>query len=355
MQVTGEGWVKLTRDLAGGSRREMDVLVRQLERARDAIGGDPVGQAFDAALQQSAQSAQALVDALKRAGYDTSEFQSKVDAATASEARAADAADAHSQKVDELRESEREAAAAIEARIGATIASFDSNLAAERGWVSLGESIAAASEEEDAHKRQLELTGAALDQAGLLAKSSADNYEKLTGETATAEQEQQFFRSALEQVAARFPELAPLILGYIGQLDSIPPGKHTTVTADTSQAELGLRRVGDQLRYIGEHGSIVIKGPGIGTEGKAAGGPVRGHVPIVVGERGPELFVPSTAGQIVPNHALASTGGRALGGGITYQIAVNVAAGVNPAEVGRQTVEAIRAYERRSGAAWRNN
>lgn len=38
--------------------------------------------------------------------------------------------------------------------------------------------------------------------------------------------------------------------------------------------------------------------------GKAAGGPVSGGRPYVVGERGPELFVPGSSGGIVPNHAL---------------------------------------------------
>ncbi len=41
--------------------------------------------------------------------------------------------------------------------------------------------------------------------------------------------------------------------------------------------------------------------------GKASGGPVMGNVPYLVGERGPELMVPKTAGSIVPNDML---GGR---------------------------------------------
>lgn len=41
---------------------------------------------------------------------------------------------------------------------------------------------------------------------------------------------------------------------------------------------------------------------------RAAGGPVDGGVPYLVGEKGPELFVPSSNGAITPNHALG--GGR---------------------------------------------
>jgi len=39
---------------------------------------------------------------------------------------------------------------------------------------------------------------------------------------------------------------------------------------------------------------------------RADGGPVSGSSPYIVGERGPELFVPSSNGTIVPNHALSS-------------------------------------------------
>lgn len=41
---------------------------------------------------------------------------------------------------------------------------------------------------------------------------------------------------------------------------------------------------------------------------RAAGGPVSMNAPYIVGERGPELFVPDVAGTIVPNHALGGGG-----------------------------------------------
>ncbi len=40
--------------------------------------------------------------------------------------------------------------------------------------------------------------------------------------------------------------------------------------------------------------------------GKAVGGPVSANQPYIVGERGPELFVPKQSGNIVPNNVLAS-------------------------------------------------
>jgi phage-related minor tail protein len=57
-----------------------------------------------------------------------------------------------------------------------------------------------------------------------------------------------------------------------------------------------------------------------GIFGFAAGGSVMGGTPIMVGERGPELSVPSSAGKIVPNNVLngsAAGQGSVNGGGQT--------------------------------------
>jgi phage-related minor tail protein len=75
--------------------------------------------------------------------------------------------------------------------------------------------------------------------------------------------------------------------------------------------------------------------------GRATGGSVMGGNPYIVGERGPELFVPNAAGQIVPNHR--------MGGGASISVTVNAGMGADGAEVGRKVVDAIRQYERRSG------
>jgi len=43
---------------------------------------------------------------------------------------------------------------------------------------------------------------------------------------------------------------------------------------------------------------------GIPIPGMAAGGPVAGNQPYIVGEKGPELFVPKSAGTVIPNNKL---------------------------------------------------
>jgi hypothetical protein len=52
--------------------------------------------------------------------------------------------------------------------------------------------------------------------------------------------------------------------------------------------------------------------------GKAMGGPVSASTPYIVGERGPELFVPGTSGGIVPNNKLG------MGGGVTVAPVYNI-------------------------------
>ncbi|CAB5187279.1 Bacteriophage lambda, GpH, tail tape measure, C-terminal [uncultured Caudovirales phage] len=50
----------------------------------------------------------------------------------------------------------------------------------------------------------------------------------------------------------------------------------------------------------------------MGMPGYADGGSPAVNSPSIVGERGPELFVPRTAGTIIPNHALAGVGGTTM-------------------------------------------
>ena len=61
---------------------------------------------------------------------------------------------------------------------------------------------------------------------------------------------------------------------------------------------------------------------------KAIGGPVQSDKPYVVGERGPEMFVPSRSGSIVPNDKMSG------GGGVVVNQTINVTTGV------QQTVRA---------------
>ena len=71
--------------------------------------------------------------------------------------------------------------------------------------------------------------------------------------------------------------------------------------------------------------------PSLIPPGRAAGGPVTNGRPYVVGEKGPELFVPSGSGNIISNSAMRSGGGSGGMGGVTVNY--NIAAGVTKGEL----------------------
>jgi len=73
--------------------------------------------------------------------------------------------------------------------------------------------------------------------------------------------------------------------------------------------------------------------PQIAVGGLAEGGPVTPGHPYVVGEEGPELFVPSVGGQIIPNGG----GGGGMGGG-TQSVTITVPVILDGREVGRGAI-----------------
>jgi hypothetical protein len=103
-------------------------------------------------------------------------------------------------------------------------------------------------------------------------------------------------------------------------------------------------------RSINEVVTRVVQTINAPVEARAMGGPVKAGSPYLIGERGPELFVPDVSGMVVSNSDLRGGDGSALGGGIT--INVNAGIGTDGAEVGRQVVDAIKAYERRNGPVY---
>jgi hypothetical protein len=94
-----------------------------------------------------------------------------------------------------------------------------------------------------------------------------------------------------------------------------------------------LRAIGqDLVRLVFSNMITQPLAKGIGTflSGmRAEGGPVNAGGAYMVGEKGPELFVPSSSGSIVPNGAMGSRGGGS--GGVTVNY--NIAAGVSRAEL----------------------
>lgn len=109
-----------------------------------------------------------------------------------------------------------------------------------------------------------------------------------------------------------------------------------------------LRDMASQLASAATRALLLGQGPLAGLFGSAGGGGLLGKLiprsgggsvspsnAYKVGERGPELFVPQSAGKIIPNHQLRGGGG----GGVTYapQTVVNVTG-----DMGQQSLAALR-------------
>jgi len=90
-------------------------------------------------------------------------------------------------------------------------------------------------------------------------------------------------------------------------------------TGKLSFKDLANSIIADLIRIAVRKAIVAAVGGPLGSLfGFANGGPVQGATPIIVGERGPELFVPTSAGKIVSNSTLKgsgqNTGGMNSGG-----------------------------------------
>lgn len=103
-------------------------------------------------------------------------------------------------------------------------------------------------------------------------------------------------------------------------------------------------------RNINEVVTRVVQTITAPVQARAMGGPVEAGSPYLIGERGPELFVPEVSGTVISNADMRSGGGTPVGGGVTLNVYAGM--GTDGAEVGRQIVDALKAYERRNGAVY---
>ena len=109
--------------------------------------------------------------------------------------------------------------------------------------------------------------------------------------------------TVLESMAFIIRELKPLINGLADAFIKI----EETATKAYNAVKNFLSVAGNKIS--GAYNSALSA---VGL--RASGGPVSGGSPYIVGERGPELFVPNMSGSIVPNNALGG------GGGVTVNI-----------------------------------
>ncbi len=100
------------------------------------------------------------------------------------------------------------------------------------------------------------------------------------------------------------------------------------------------------VRYVAVNSIPGISGGTININTAANGGTAFAGMPTLVGERGPEIIVPSVNSTVVRGE---KTRQMMRGSGATINLTVNAGMGANGAEVGREIVDAIKRYERLSG------
>ena len=134
---------------------------------------------------------------------------------------------------------------------------------------------------------------------------------------------------------------APFIEQFLGRIFN-PMDRLKVAAEGLARGLRAVREAYDRLTSVGlelrEGGAV----PGQFGGRRAGGGPVSSSRGYLVGEMGPELFVPSSGGgTIIPNNQ--------MGGGAKISITVNAGMGANGASIGQEIVSAIKRYERTSG------
>lgn len=141
------------------------------------------------------------------------------------------------------------------------------------------------------------------------------------------------------------------VIGYKSELDGIPKNVKTTVTYEEIYAVPTGTTQNDSTAYAQYLKSFTQNHPNAdpmpfdmwsrsayNPNKRARGGPVTAGMAYMVGESGPELFVPGRNGSIVPNGA---------GGGTVINISVSGA--VDAASSARQIIGLLKEEQRRSG------
>lgn len=231
---------------------------------------------------------------------------------------------------------------------------------------------------------------AALDAIAAAGTDAAQATYDQTGSQAAANAKFEDGRQALIRMGVRYGLAEADAIAYANSVMRVPTQWTTDVDVESRAAMRHLAEVRAALAaikdktvrvrtYFVEHGSRSSQGQrtiGDGTQVKySAGGYVDGPGPMGV-DSVEALLAPGEG--VLTVEGLRRLGGRAAldalnagraaaapaparapamagGGGNSYHITINVPPTVNEAEVGRRTVEAIKAYEERSGTRWRED
>jgi len=132
----------------------------------------------------------------------------------------------------------------------------------------------------------------------------------LIGQAEVRTKKEEDLAAAQEAAAQKLQQIYDQIGSTIasGVVDTLGAAVDQTKSLADAAANT-LRNVANILLKLGINTLLTSTGIGLfkNLPGLANGGPARGGRPHIVGERGPELFVPRSSGTVVPNHALGGS------------------------------------------------
>lgn len=284
--------------------------------------------------QQAAVGLQAIVEHAARLPqeieYGTTSIYGMADALTALELPM----NSSQQAMQRWRREQRRSAEESEEWSKRTIAAFGSAFAYLEGLVNKDQALQNVADKLKDYREQVEKTGEkstealraqneyvlALANGAATAAAAVPGFDKLT-EAQQKVAQARFINDWARNVQRTVEPGSPLWIALQGIINQV-----FALTGGSTSA--------DMINAIDITALVKPKGK------RAKGGPVIGGSAYVVGERGPELFVPGASGAIIPN-------GAGSGGSIT----VNVTAptGTDPYAFGNAVVSALRSWVRVNG------
>jgi hypothetical protein len=289
------------------------------------------------------------------------------DAAVAAEEHAAEL-EYEREKLEAAKQSAEKLEDGMRSLVDATLAAGSSTFAAADAYDSMLENMeeskkatddgkTAVNEKEAADRKAMD---SVLKYAAAESKAAEDT-AKANGQQFTAKDAAQAQIDALNKVKAKFPELSPIIDTYIAKLQTASNPVTTPIKAEADMASVdrAMNQIANRVAATASKVGNIVAGFGSGGGGSGggsfmSGGDVGATGFYDVGEQGRErVLLPG--GAHVLNHAetLAMDRRGGIGQIRSYNITINLAAGVQPADVGRELVGAISAYERANGSSWR--
>jgi hypothetical protein len=252
-------------------------------------------------------------------------------------------------------------AEAIKDQYDATLALLNSDIAAQQARIAAQKAIEEYNKSlsdgslsaRDREEKELALQQQLLNTAGATVKAAEDQ-AALEGKTLSAKEAAEIQRDKLIELAATVAPGSGVQTGLQEMIDKLQGVIDRRVLdikifLDKYQAIAAIDDVNTRLALM----KGLAYSPGsrnyesLVVPPRAVGGPVNANSPYLVGERGPELFIPTGYVKIIDNMATMATltGGTPVAGGGGVNVTINLPPGVN----GDDVVDAIRRYERRNG------